>query len=233
MEKLNLNVTNRTITGKKVKNLRNQGLIPMNMFGYGIDSQALQCDLPQLNKILPVAGTNIPISINIDGETTDTSETICFVRELQWDPISDKLLHVDLYRVDSSRTVTIEVPITLTGTSEAIINMGGTLIQPVSSVTVQGLPLDIPTEFVLDIAILDGFDKSILISDLKADDAIELMNPEDQMVARVLPPRIEEEPTVEAEEGEEGEEGIEGEEGTEESVEGQEPTEGEQQSETN
>ena len=228
MEKLNLNVTNRTITGKKVKTLRNQGLIPMNMFGYGTDSQALQCDLSQLNKILPVAGTNIPISINIDGETKDASETICFVRDLQWDPISDKLLHVDLYRVDTSRTVTIEVPITLTGTSDAIINMGGTLIQPVSSVTVQGLPLNIPTEFVLDIASLDGFDKSILISDLETDDSIELMNPEDQMLARVLPPRIEEEPTVETEEGEEG---IEGEEGTEELGGEQEPTEGEQQTE--
>ena len=228
MEKLNLNVTNRTITGKKVKTLRNQGLIPMNMFGYGTDSQALQCDLSQLNKILPVAGTNIPISINIDGETKDASETICFVRDLQWDPISDKLLHVDLYRVDSSRTVTIEVPITLTGTSDAIINMGGTLIQPVSSVTVQGLPLNIPTEFVLDISALDGFDKSILISDLGTDDSIELMNPEDQMVARVLPPRIEEEPTVETEEGEEG---IEGEEGTEELGGEQEPAEGEQQTE--
>ena len=228
MEKLNLNVTNRTITGKKVKTLRIQGLIPMNMFGYGTDSQALQCDLSQLNKILPIAGTNIPISINIDGETKDASETICFVRDLQWDPISDKLLHVDLYRVDTSRTVTIEVPITLTGTSDAIINMGGTLIQPVSSVTVQGLPLNIPTEFVLDIASLDGFDKSILISDLETDDSIELMNPEDQMLARVLPPRIEEEPTVETEEGEEG---IEGEEGTEELDGEQEPTEGEQQTE--
>ena len=228
MEKLNLNVTNRTITGKKVKTLRIQGLIPMNMFGYGTDSQALQCDLSQLNKILPIAGTNIPISINIDGETKDASETICFVRDLQWDPVSDKLLHVDLYRVDASRTVTIEVPITLTGTSDAIINMGGTLIQPVSSVTVQGLPLNIPTEFVLDIASLDGFDKSILISDLETDDSIELMNPEDQMLARVLPPRIEEEPTVETEEGEEG---IEGEEGTEELGGEQEPTEGEQQTE--
>ena len=228
MEKLNLNVTNRTITGKKVKTLRIQGLIPMNMFGYGTDSQALQCDLSQLNKILPIAGTNIPISINIDGETKDASETICFVRDLQWDPISDKLLHVDLYRVDTSRTVTIEVPITITGTSDAIINMGGTLIQPVSSVTVQGLPLNIPTEFVLDISALDGFDKSILISDLETDDSIELMNPEDQMLARVLPPRIEEEPTVETEEGEEG---IEGEEGTEELDGEQEPTEGEQQTE--
>ena len=228
MEKLNLNVTNRTITGKKVKTLRIQGLIPMNMFGYGTDSQALQCDLSQLNKILPIAGTNIPISINIDGETKDASETICFVRDLQWDPISDKLLHVDLYRVDASRTVTIEVPITLTGTSDAIINMGGTLIQPVSSVTVQGLPLNIPTEFVLDITALDGFDKSILISDLETDDSIELMNPEDQMLARVLPPRIEEEPTVETEESEDG---IEGEEGTEGLDGEQEPTEGEQQTE--
>lgn len=228
MEKLNLNVTNRTITGKKVKTLRIQGLIPMNMFGYGTDSQALQCDLSQLNKILPIAGTNIPISINIDGETKDASETICFVRDLQWDPISDKLLHVDLYRVDASRTVTIEVPITLTGTSDAILNMGGTLIQPVSSVTVQGLPLNIPTEFVLDIAALDGFDKSILISDLETDDSIELMNPEDQMLARVLPPRIEEEPTVETEESEDG---IEGEEGTEGLDGEQEPTEGEQQTE--
>jgi len=231
MEKLNLNVTNRTITGKKVKTLRNQGLIPMNMFGYGSDSQALQCDLPQLNKVLPVAGTNIPISINIDGETEGDSATICFVRDLQWDPISDKLLHVDLYRVDTSRAVTIEVPITLIGTSDAIINMGGTLIQPVSSVTVQGLPLNIPTEFVLDITVLDGFDKSILISDLDTDDSISLMNSEDQMLARVLPPRIEEEPTVEDEEGEEGIEGVEGEEDGDELAEGQEPPKGEQQSE--
>lgn len=211
MEKLNLNVTNRTITGKKVKTLRNQGVIPMNMFGYGLDSQALQCELSQLNKVLPIAGTNIPISINIDGQPSDNPENICFVRDLHWDPISDKLLHVDLYRVDTSRTVTIEVPVKLTGQSDAIINMGGTLIQPVNSVTVQGLPLDMPTEFELDISVLDGFDKSILIADIHASDSITLMNPEDQMLARVLPPRIEEEPEVETEEGEEEElaEGIE------------------------
>ena len=211
MEKLNLNVTNRTITGKKVKTLRNQGVIPMNMFGYGLDSQALQCELSQLNKVLPIAGTNIPISINSDGQPSDNPENICFVRDLHWDPISDKLLHVDLYRVDTSRTVTIEVPVKLTGQSDAIINMGGTLIQPVNSVTVQGLPLDMPTEFELDISVLDGFDKSILIADIHTSDSITLMNPEDQMLARVLPPRIEEEPEVETEEGEEEElaEGIE------------------------
>lgn len=203
MEKLNLNVTNRTITGKKVKTLRNQSVIPMNMFGYGITSQALQCELSQLNKILPVAGTNIPITITIDGDSSGNSENICFVRNLQWDPISDKLLHVDLYQIDTSRTVTIEVPITLIGISDAVINMGGTLIQPVASVTVQGLPLDIPTEFVLDITVLDGFDKSISITDITTDDSITLMNPEDQMLARVLPPRIEEEPVVETEDGEE------------------------------
>ncbi|SVC44931.1 uncharacterized protein METZ01_LOCUS297785, partial [marine metagenome] len=54
MEKLNLKVTNRTLTGKKVKSLRNQGVIPMNMFGYGIESQSLQCELSQLNKVLPI-----------------------------------------------------------------------------------------------------------------------------------------------------------------------------------
>ena len=123
MEKLNLNVTNRTITGKKVKTLRNQNVIPMNMFGYGITSQALQCELSQLNKILPVAGTNIPITITIDGDSSGNSANICFVRNLQWDPISDKLLHVDLYQIDTSRTVTIEVPITLIGISDAIINI--------------------------------------------------------------------------------------------------------------
>ena len=77
-----------------------------------------------------------------------------------------------MYRVDSARTVTIEVPITLSGTSNAIVNMGGTLIQPLSSVTVQGLPLDIPTEFVIDISILDGFEKSILISDIEVAESI-------------------------------------------------------------
>ena len=104
----------RTVTGKKVKQLRRQGVIPVHLYGADIQPSNLQIDGRTLNRLLPQVGTNIPVSIEVEDQDM---ENICFVREVQRHPVTEEVIHVDFLRVDVTRTVSAEVPLTLTGTS--------------------------------------------------------------------------------------------------------------------
>ena len=95
MDALTLTAIPRTVTGKKVKALRRDGVVPIHMFGRGIESQSLQAEERVLGVVLPQAGTNVPITIDVDGED---SENVCFVRQVQRHPVSEALLHVDFQR---------------------------------------------------------------------------------------------------------------------------------------
>jgi large subunit ribosomal protein L25 len=209
MDTIILTVSPRTVTGKKVKVLRREGVVPVHMFGRGIESQSLQADLRVLSVVLPQAGTNVPISLDVDGQD---GENVCFVRQVQRHPVTEVLLHVDFQRVDVSQKVTAEVPIVVEGVSVAVQEMEGTLLQPLASVTVEALPLSMPTAFTIDISILEDFDKTIRVETLEAGEDVTILNDPEEMIATVVRPRVEEEevPDVEELEGVEGEDGEEG-----------------------
>ena len=212
MDTIILTVSPRTVTGKKVKVLRREGVVPVHMFGRGIESQSLQADLRVLSLVLPQAGTNVPISLDVDGQD---SENVCFVRQVQRHPVTEALLHVDFQRVDVSQKVTAEVPIVVEGVSVAVQEMEGTLFQPLASVTVEALPMSMPTAFTIDISVLEDFDKTIRVETLEAGEDVTILNDPEEMIVTVVRPRVEEEevPEVEDLEGVEGEEGEDGEEG--------------------
>ena len=209
MDTIILTVSPRTVTGKKVKVLRREGVVPVHMFGRGIESQSLQADLRVLRVVLPQAGTNVPISLDVDGQD---GENVCFVRQVQRHPVTEVLLHVDFQRVDVSQKVTAEVPIVVEGVSVAVQEMEGTLLQPLASVTVEALPMSMPTAFTIDISILEDFDKTIRVETLEAGEDVTILNDPEEMIATVVRPRVEEEevPDVEELEGVEGEDGEEG-----------------------
>ena len=96
MDNLNLSVNKREITGKKVSGLRNDGLTPIHMYGPEIESSPLQCDSKILDRVITDAGTNIPVTVNVDGGEQDN---LCFIREVQYHPVTNKVLHVDCYIV--------------------------------------------------------------------------------------------------------------------------------------
>jgi len=213
MDVQNLSLSRRTVTGKKVKRLRKQGILPVHMYGSGIDSQALQAELGELRRVLPRVGTNIPVSVVVDGSD---DENICFVREVQRHPVTEDLLHVDFIRVDITQTISAEVPITLVGSAPAT-QQGGTLLQPLTSLLVEALPMDIPVAVEADVSGLDDFEKSIVVSDITVADNVTVLTDSDEFVARVTPPRVETDTfDLEDEEEFEGEEGAEGEEAEEE-----------------
>jgi large subunit ribosomal protein L25 len=197
----------RTVTGKKVRQLRREGVIPVHLYGAHIEPSNLQMDGRILNRLLPQIGANIPVSIELQGQEI---ENICFVREVQRHPVTDEVLHVDFLRVDITRTVSAEVPLTITGISPAVTEMAGTLLQNIQTLSIEALPMNMPAEIPVDVSGLIDFDTSLLVRDAVVPGNVTVLNDPDDAIVRVAPPRLE----VETFEGEEGEEGVaEGEEG--------------------
>ena len=213
MEGLTLATDKREITGKKVAILRRDGITPIHLYGTGIESQSLQCDTATVSKIVLQAGTNIPVTVTVPG---NSEENVCFVREVQYHPVTDRLIHVDFMKVDVTRTVRAEVPIIISGLSPAVRNMGGTLLQPLQSVTVEALPMNIPAMFSLNSDLLIDFDTNFYVSDLEAPDNISIINDDDDLVAGVVAPRIEREVGLGMDGDEESDEDAESEDGEDE-----------------
>ena len=200
-----LSLSQRTVTGKKVKQLRRQGILPVHMYGSGIDSQSLQAEAGDLRRLLPQVGTNIPVSVKVAGAD---DENICFVREVQRHPVTEDLLHIDFIRVDVTQTISAEVPITLIGSAPAT-QRGGTLLQPLTTLLVEALPMNIPASVEADVSGLDDFEKSIVVSDILVGDNVTVLTDSDEFVARVSPPRVEAEDAFDVTDEDEGEEGDE------------------------
>ena len=216
MDLQTLKLDRRTVTGKKVKRLRQKGVIPVHIYGADMGPENLQVDDITLNRLLIQVGSNIPVSVEYEGQG---DEKVCFVREVQRHPVTDDVIHVDFLRVDVSQTVSAEVPLVLVGSSFAVSEMAGTLLQNVQSLLIEALPMDMPAEVQVEISSLVDFDASIQVQDVSVPGDVTVLNDPEDTIARVVPPRLELE--IEEEEGEE----IEGEEGEGEEGEGEEEEE--------
>ncbi len=97
-EAIRLELEPREIVGKKVKQLRRAGAIPVHLYGPGIASRSLQCEQKQLLRALAQAGGANPITLSIQGEA---GEQLCLAREIQWNPVRGDLLHVDFMAVSA------------------------------------------------------------------------------------------------------------------------------------
>ena len=199
MDKLNLSVNKREVTGKKVSDLRSNGLTPIHMYGPEIESSPLQCDSKILDRVITDAGTNIPVTVNVDGGEQDN---LCFIREVQYHPVTNKVLHVDFMKVQIGKPVRAQVPISVIGTSPAVRTMGGTLLQPLLTLTVEALPLEIPEVIILQAELLVDFETNFYVNDIEVDEGVNVINEASEMVASVVAPRVD---SIESE-GEEGDE---------------------------
>ena len=186
-----IKLSNRSISGKKVANLRKDGIMPVHLYGGDGGSLSLQGDSAEINKLLPRVGLNIPVSVVVEG---GGAGEICFVREVQRHPLTQDILHVDFLRVDVKSKITASVPIEVIGDSPAVRLLGGTLIQNMQSINVEALPLNVPEKITVDITSIEDFETAIHISDISVEGDISITNPSDALVARVAPPRIELEP---------------------------------------
>ena len=194
----------RELTGKKVGRLRRAGIVPVHLYGPGMEPRALQCQASRLIQVLATAGGATPIQITIQGESVNH---LAFAREIQWDPKRDDLLHVDLLAADVSRPVTAQVPVILVGESTGARNISGTVMQQLRTVDIQALPLEMPAQIEVDISVMEEADSVIRVSDLLVSESSTILSDLEELVVRIELPRVAEEVALEGEEGAEAEDG--------------------------
>ena len=196
MTELTLKANSRDVLGKKTRFLRGQGITPAHLFGHGIESLALQCDTTELQDIINRGGTTRLIDVNIDGEKNPRS---VFIREIQRNDLTGKLLHVDLYQIKMTEKITAHVPIVLTGEAPATKDRTNIIEHSLTELAVECLPEKLPPRIEIDLGTLEGVGQAVHVQDLKLDPDITVTTPGDYLVVKVGHLRITEEEEKEEE----------------------------------
>lgn len=193
MSDVSLTVEARAGRGKgEGRRLRAAGRMPAVLYGRGQESQALSVDPAALSKLLHASHSGINTLIDLK---LGDSESVVLVRDIQKDPVSGRWIHADLYLVDLTRTIEVQVPLHLVG-KPAGIELGGILDHPLREVTVECLPRAIPDSIDVDVSAL-GVGDSIHVRDLTLPEGARILSDPDLAVASVVLPKAEEEKPVE------------------------------------
>jgi large subunit ribosomal protein L25 len=194
-----LAATSRAVTGKKVAYLRRDGKLPAVVYGRGLSSDNVTVNAHEFEQLRRHAGPNTLVDLSVDGGKA----TPVLVHDVQLHRVTRTPLHADLYIVRMTDELTVDVQLVSEGESEAIENAGGTLFRAIEHVRVRALPDHLPQSIHYSIESLKTFDDAIHVRDLQIPEDATLLTDGDEVVAKVLPPRVEEqvEPT-EAAEGE-------------------------------
>jgi len=229
----------RKILGRKVKQLRREGILPANLFGKKIKSQTLQVNQKELLAVFEKVGETGLVDLAIDKQKPRP----VLISNVQLDPVTDAPLHVDFHQVDLEEKTVVAVPVELVGSSPLVEKDEGTLVQPLLEVTVEALPQKLPDHLEADISVLTKLNDAVRVSDLKVGKGVEIKAEGNEIVVKVSAPREEEKVVVpseeeagveekaEEEEGKEGEEIKEKKEEKEEEKEKKEETEAQKSSE--
>lgn len=217
MARRELPVEMRQVTGKKVAALRRSGVLPGNVYGKGLDSVSVQISTELMDKALKASTANEVIDLKIDGESV-TRPVV--VQKLQRHPITNGPLHAEFYQVSLTEKMHAEVPLVVIGQSEAIVTYNGVLMNALTSIMVEALPLDLPSSIEVDITPLIELEQSLHVGELPIPANVTVLTDAEVMVVKVSTPRVslEEEGEAAVAEGEEGAEAAAG--GGEEAAEG-------------
>lgn len=181
-ERIILAVTSRDMFGKQVKKIRKQGKIPSNIFGKDFESKAIAVDYKEFEKVYKKTGETQVIYVVIEG---DKKEIPCLVSDIQFHPVSEAILHVDLRKVNLKQKIEANVPIKLVGESPAV-KLGGDMYTEHDSILIEALPNNIPAEIAIDISILTEIGSHITIGDIKTPSDVEIKDNPETIVVSVI-----------------------------------------------
>lgn len=225
MEELKLNAAVREEKKKKVKSIREQGGLPVVLYGHAVKPQILTIDKKEFARLYKQAGSSTLVKLYIGGAKEPQN---VLLHQIDYHPITDEIIHADLFQVKLTEKIKTEIPIVVVGAEDAPVvkEKEGSIITNKDHVEVEAFPQDLVHEITVDVSALSEFDQTIYVKDLIVPDKIEVLNDPEDVIVMIQEPRSEEElakleeevkEDVEAvaveEKGkvEEGEEGVEGE----------------------
>ncbi len=193
-----LNIADRTETGgRSARSIRNSGLIPVNYYYKGEENINLTVIQNEFLKSMR-SGHRI-FKVDLKGSTQ-----YVMVKEIQYHPVTDDVIHIDLMRVRRDEKMTISVSLELIGSSVGV-KEGGVMMQNLTSIEISCLPADVPENITVDISDLE-LNANLNVEDLEISEELEVLTSGDISVVSCQPPKEEVEEVVEEElELEEGE----------------------------
>jgi large subunit ribosomal protein L25 len=190
MQMQELTITRRADTGKGVaKRLRRAGTVPAILYG-GEKPQPITVDPKAVLKLIHGhGGTTQLLTLKVDGE--DGARRMAVVRELQFDPVTERLLHVDLQEVSANRPITVRVAVYPVGEAIGVKETKGILSLVLHELDVSCLPGEIPERINADVSGLRIGDV-LTVASLEVPPSVRVLNDPGLAVATVSPPMAEE-----------------------------------------
>lgn len=178
-QKYSLKVEKRTVTGKNVKKLRRDGVLPGNVYGADFKSTAVQVPYSDFDPIFKEAGETGLVDLKLDSQVIPV-----LIHNIHTN-FRSEVLHADFFKVNLKEKVKAMIPIEFVGTSKAELEKTGLLEKVMHEVEVEALPTDLPEKVEVDVSPLAQIDEQIIVSDLKFPSGVEILSDPGQVVVKV------------------------------------------------
>ena len=191
---MKLSVKKREIHGKKVKNLRAQGLVPAVIYGKHVKAESISCVKNDLLKVYKACWYSTPV------ELTGDVDHLVLINSLQLDPVSDEIISADFLAVSRTEKVSAKIPVVTFWESQLEKLNEGKIMQIRDEVEVEAFPQDLPSKFEIDISVLETVNDVFFVKDLKVSDKVTILDDPELpiLTVSVLSDEAEEEQTQES-----------------------------------
>ncbi len=170
----------------KAKHLREEGFILGSIYGHGVEATPIKFEYQEFRKAYRETGDSTVLTVNIDGKEVST-----LVHEVQYDPLSDKYIHVDFLVLNDKETTKAHIPITITGLAPAIKNLSAVLVAPLNFIEIECLPKNLVKEIIVNVEGLKKYHDTIHVSDLEiySNKDVTVLTPGDAVVVVANTPK--------------------------------------------
>ena len=169
-DKITLKIDERDVHGKKVANLRKEGLIPGVVYGPGIEPMSVQSIEGETRKVVAAAGRHTPIHL------TGSKRRVAMIKDVDVDPVKGVIRHISFHAVNIDEPVTAEVPVRLVGEGESEAEKAGLVVlQAIDQIMVKALPMDLPEAIEVSILELKEHGDRVILGDAKLPEGVEFV----------------------------------------------------------
>lgn len=173
---------------KSAKATRRENKIPAILYGPGLENLKIAVNKKEFEKFLKEGGEGSHFVLKIDEK-----EFLVVIKEIQRDPLTEEILHVDFFRPSETERIEMRVPLVFEGVSPAVKNLGGILVKNISEIELRGFLKQLPKEIKVNINKLATFEDKILVKDLEIPEGVEVLRNKEDIVAFVAhPEKVEE-----------------------------------------
>ncbi|MBQ2622752.1 50S ribosomal protein L25 [Candidatus Saccharibacteria bacterium] len=183
MAEYKLTLEKREVTGKKLKGLREKGLIPSVIFGGGKEPFLMASEYVATEKVLLGAGYHSPIDLTVDGK-----KRLAIVENVDIDPVSRKIMNIEFRAISAKEAVVATTPVVIVNfeESEASKTYHFAMNQSIDEIDVKAKPADLPKELTIDASRMVGIEDKLTLADIKLPENVEFVDKEIDLAQAVV-----------------------------------------------